>query len=340
MRYPQGPSESAELLRLALPLMTRHGTGYHPVSYAIWYEYSSGTNPLLKERVDATVEAGTPFSDEHTYTLYRECILDIWGAKALEVNAGLRNLIDDFSASTDGVTGQVRAFDNSLAGFADALTAEVPIDSAKRDALLAESLDLRAGLGSLQDELVSSQSEIRRLQADLQKLHHEALTDPLTGLYNRRGLDFAFQRHFEQSGVVSDDCSVVLLDIDHFKKVNDTFGHLFGDQVIRGVAGTLRTHAREQDLVARFGGEEFVLILPDTSAREAQANAERLRAHIERSVIRRREGKDAVARITVSAGVTGFSHGDTLQTLLDRADRALYSAKHQGRNQVQVLAPA
>lgn len=337
MRYQQSPSESAELLRLALPMMSRQGSGYHPVSYAVWYEYVAGINPALTERVDGLVKGGQPLSDDGTYQVYRECILDAWSAKTVKVNENLRELMDDFSSSTQDVSGQILNFDHSLQDFSYALSEE-EIDEARRERLLRDSLGLRTGLSALQVELEESQRTIARLQADLVKLESEALTDPLTGLFNRRGLDVAFERLVRQSGSGEARCSVVLIDIDNFKTVNDTFGHLFGDQVIRGIAGTLRNHARPDDLVARYGGEEFVLVMPQTPVAEAQASAERLRAFIERSTIKRRGQNESVAKVTVSAGVTGFAAGDTLSSLLARADHALYSAKNHGRNQVALAA--
>ncbi len=337
MRYQQSPSESAELLRLALPMMSRQGSGYHPVSYAVWYEYVSGINPGLKERVDLLVEDGQPLSDEGTYEVYRECILDAWSAKAAKTNQSLRDLIQDFSSSTTEVKTQIISFDTSLEGFSDALSTD-ELDESRRQSMLRESLGLRTGLSALQVELEESQRTIARLQVDLAKLENEALTDPLTGLFNRRGLDVAFEKYARQCGPREAECSVMLIDIDNFKAVNDTFGHLFGDQVIRGIAGTLRNHARADDLVARYGGEEFVVVMPRTAADEAQQNAERLRAFIERSTIKRRGEDEPVARVTVSAGVTGFARGDTLNSLLARADHALYSAKHHGRNQVALAA--
>ena len=337
MRYQQSPSESAELLRLALPMMSRQGSGYHPVSYAVWYEYVAGVNPALRERVDGLVAAGKPLTDDMTYSVYRECITDAWGSKAMKVNEGLRDLIEDFSVSSHEVTEQISSFDASLEDFSTVLSND-DYDDQQRELLLRESLGLRTGLSALQVELIESQRTIARLQQDLVKLENEALTDPLTGLYNRRGLDVAFDRYLHAASGQLPECSVVLIDIDNFKRVNDTFGHLFGDQVIRGIAGTLRNHARPSDLVARYGGEEFVLVMPHTPVVEAQANAERLRAFIERSTIRRRGQSETVARVTVSAGVTGSARGDTLTSLLARADSALYDAKNHGRNQVALAA--
>jgi len=329
----------AKLLKLtAYPQFElSQGSGYHPVSYAVWYEYVAGINPNLKDRVDQLVKDGQSLSDEGTYEVYRECILDAWSAKTVKANQSLRELIQDFSSSTSDVKGQISSFDSSLADFSYALNAD-EADEAKRQAMLRESLGLRTGLSALQVELEESQRTIARLQVDLAKLENEALTDPLTGLFNRRGLDVAFERYARQCGSAEAECSVVLIDIDNFKAVNDTFGHLFGDQVIRGIAGTLRNHARPDDLVARYGGEEFVLVLPHTPVSEAQQNAERLRAFIERSTIKRRGKDETVARVTVSAGVTGSARGDTLTSLLARADNALYSAKNHGRNQVALAA--
>lgn len=338
MRYQQSPSESAELLRLALPKMSRLGSGYHPVSYAVWYEYVAGINLTLKDRVDRLVADGAPLSDDHTYSVYRECIVEPWGAQAAKVNQGLQEAIKDFAGTAGEVKGQLGSFDSSLEKFSFALGSEDDEDPARRETLLRESLGLRTGLSALQVELDESQRTIVRLQADLARLENDALTDPLTGLYNRRGLDVAFERWLRAVAGGETSCSVVLIDIDNFKSVNDTFGHLFGDQVIRGIAATLRNHARGDDLVARYGGEEFVLVMPHASVTEASENAERLRSLIERSAIRRRGQNETVAHVTVSAGVTALARGDTLDTLLARADHALYSAKNDGRNRVALAA--
>ena len=338
MRYPQSNSESAELLRLSLPLISRHGEGYHPVSYAIWYEYVAGNNAPLRAQLDAVMESGQRLDERQTYQVYQRCILDSWGAQALKVNDGLNGLIEDFALSTRQVDGKLGQFEQSLANFNGTLD-QPNVSAPQQLALLrTEGHALQAGITALQGELTSSRDQVHQLQAQLKQLENDVLTDPLTGLFNRRGLDRAYLQFQGGQACGGDRCSVVMFDIDHFKAINDTYGHLFGDQVIRGIASALRTHAGPRDLVARYGGEEFVMLLPQASADQAHQNAEQVRAHIASSVIRRRGSHDIATRVTVSAGVTTSSVDDTLETLLSRADTALYVAKHQGRNQVAMLA--
>lgn len=338
MRYPHNTAESAELLRLTLPLITHHGDGYHPISYAIWYEFISGQNQQLRNKLDQVIEEGSRLDADTTYQLYRDCILDRWSQQAMRVNESLNGLIDDFTASTAGVDSQISQFGESLRSFNSALAAAPNSLPDDMHGMLARGNALHVGLDTLQSELWTSQQEIARLQRELFKLQNEVLTDPLTGLYNRRGLDLAYGNLQGATQPRPDQCSVIMIDIDHFKTVNDTYGHLFGDQVLRGIAGALRSQARKQDLVARFGGEEFVLILPAVPVDAAQASAEQVREVIARSAIRRKGARDIAMSVTISAGVTGFVSGDTLDSMLARADTALYMAKNSGRNRVAVLA--
>ena len=148
MRYQQTSAESAELLRLTLPMMSRHGSGYHPISYAVWYEYVSGINPELKERVDFFIKDGQPLVDDNTYTVYRECIIDAWGARAMQVNEGLRGLMDEFTESSIEVHDQIVRFDGSLEDFTTVLSDDIPFTDEHRAVLLEESRGLRDGLGS------------------------------------------------------------------------------------------------------------------------------------------------------------------------------------------------
>jgi len=163
-----------------------------------------------------------------------------------------------------------------------------------------------------------------------------ALTDPLTGLHNRRGLEGRAEAlHFRPGGVPVTQVWI-MVDIDHFKRVNDTHGHEAGDEVLKAVAEALRSTARGADLVARFGGEEFVLVLPDTSAELAVRIAERLRLAIEALST---EVDGQVIRVTASFGVAQRAAQDSQLEVLERADAALYSSKKDGRNRVTMSAP-
>jgi diguanylate cyclase (GGDEF)-like protein len=130
--------------------------------------------------------------------------------------------------------------------------------------------------------------------------------------------------------------TLLLVDIDHFKQVNDKYGHLVGDEILFAVASVLTQQIRPSDLLARYGGEEFALILPDTSIVEAKLLAERVRAAIETSMYKLDNGVDQDINLTISVGITSLLLGDEINSLLARADQALYQAKENGRNRVEV----
>ncbi len=161
-----------------------------------------------------------------------------------------------------------------------------------------------------------------------------AITDPLTGLHNRRYLEGHLQTLFDRATKRGSNLSVMMTDLDHFKQVNDRHGHDGGDSVLREFAQRLRRNVRGMDLACRYGGEEFIVIMPDTDHDTAQQIAERLRSTIERTAFPLGTGKPDIA-VTVSIGVSSLSGGaDTITALLKRADEALYAAKDAGRNRV------
>jgi diguanylate cyclase (GGDEF)-like protein len=201
------------------------------------------------------------------------------------------------------------------------------------EALLANGSRLNVGMQTVLKFIWADD-----IEADFQrKLVEGALQDPLTGLFNRRMLEDRLGS--ELAGALRHGrlVSILMIDIDHFKAVNDTYGHLAGDEVLRMVAATIRATLRKEDFVARFGGEEFVVIARETALDGAQLLAERIRRAVERS---RCVWQDHELSATVSVGVTvstlpaRFVPGETERQLLDAADRALYRAKQEGRNLV------
>lgn len=190
--------------------------------------------------------------------------------------------------------------------------------------------------------LARVESQMRRSRASrlavrqAERARGDAHTDPLTGLYNRRFLDEDLRRRVRGAASRADGFAVALLDIDHFKRVNDSYGHPVGDAVLRTVAGQVRKSLRESDLACRYGGEEFVAIFPSTGLREARIVADRLRTEIQAS-----ECPPLPAEaVTVSIGLAEWTPGEDAGDLLRRADEALYAAKHAGRNRVEEAAAA
>ena len=181
------------------------------------------------------------------------------------------------------------------------------------------------------EQLVLRVAEIEKLQA---KLREQALRDPLTGLYNRRYLNDNLQREIIRAEREQCSLSVIAIDIDYFKKVNDTYGHQVGDRFLIGVAEMIKGHVRGSDFVCRFGGEEFLVVLPGASTKAAARRAEEIRQKSMETFIEH-DGQDL--SVTLSLGVASFpEHGQTGEEVLIKADNALYCSKEMGRNRVTI----
>jgi diguanylate cyclase (GGDEF)-like protein len=167
------------------------------------------------------------------------------------------------------------------------------------------------------------------------KYERQATVDALTGVHNRRWMDDAFPRVLHRCALNQAPSALLVLDIDHFKRVNDTYGHLVGDAALKGLANILQANMRPHDLLVRYGGEEFAILLPDTAIEEAVAIAERLRATVAANQMRRDEVSFG---ITISIGIAPIRAEGRLDDFFGAADRALYRAKETGRNRVKVAA--
>ncbi|NDY95374.1 sensor domain-containing diguanylate cyclase [Wenzhouxiangella limi] len=187
-------------------------------------------------------------------------------------------------------------------------------------------------------QLNSLSGQVEVLRDELEKTRDENRRDPLTGIFNRRAMDEYLTSLIDGNRIRRKSFSVLMLDIDNFKVVNDQHGHLVGDQVISAMAGACVDILREDDFVARFGGEEFVAVMPGASLRAAGKRAGNLRQAVAGTRFSLPvDDREDYLHLTVSIGVTDFRAGDTRQSLLERADQALYQAKAAGKNQVVTL---
>jgi diguanylate cyclase (GGDEF)-like protein len=165
------------------------------------------------------------------------------------------------------------------------------------------------------------------------QFEHQATVDALTGLHNRRWMNEAFPRVLHRCAFDKVHCAVMMIDIDHFKRVNDSYGHLVGDVALKTLAGIMSVNLRPHDLLVRYGGEEFAILLPDTGIEEAKFIAERLRTIVAANEV---HSGDLVFQITISIGIAAVTQGGKLEDFFGEADRALYRAKESGRNRVEI----
>lgn len=200
--------------------------------------------------------------------------------------------------------------------------------------LLTENEKSREESEKLAASLENSQSSIREMREQLAKAREAGFQDALTRLYNRRYFDSQLPKEIATAQDNNGVLSLVMIDVDHFKSVNDTFGHPAGDAVLRVLGKMLTNNVKGQDIPVRYGGEEFSIILPETTAEGAKALANKIRRQLERKKMVLRDTNQDLGKITASFGVAELRLDDTMPSLIARADKMLYEAKHTGRNKV------
>lgn len=336
MRYTEAKDRSAELLRLALGRMGAQAAALNPHTYAVWYEVVAGINPPLQQAVAALVDAGSAVDDEAVQRLLKAHVTPPDDEMLERVGHQMQGLMAGLAQTATQTGDRAGAFGAQLGDLAAALKAQ---DTSQLSPRLVELLEgaaaMRDAVSALQGRLRADQQEIERLRGDLERARGEALLDPLTGILNRKGFDRLLQGLLADPHDAGRSHGLVMLDIDHFKKVNDTHGHLVGDRVIQAVGQVLRTSLRSAaHAAARYGGEEFALLLPDTAPEDCLALAEEVRQRTRAMRIRSRHTHEVVLTVSVSGGVTTLRPGDDAPTLLARVDAALYASKHGGRDRL------
>jgi diguanylate cyclase len=202
------------------------------------------------------------------------------------------------------------------------------------ESLVTATREMEQNNQALEARLSASKQEIDQLQEHLDTVRTESLTDPLTSLANRKSFDDALLRVIGESRARNETLCLLLTDVDHFKKFNDTYGHLTGDQVLRLVALSVKQNVKGQDIAARYGGEEFAIVLPNTALRSAITVGDHIRRAVMAKELMKRSTGEHLGRVTISVGVASLRPDDTPQTLIERADSCLYAAKRAGRNRV------
>jgi diguanylate cyclase len=242
-----------------------------------------------------------------------------------QVQEQVDSLRDSVAQSRD-LESLKREVQQRLSAFEGHVAAFLHRDDARRQEVSAETRAMRERLQRLEAEGASLRERVRRARA-------QAVRDPLTGVFNRLAYEERMAQEYARWQRYRDPVSLVVLDIDRFKEVNDRFGHAAGDRALKGLAEQLAQHLRRSDLLARYGGEEFVILMPKTERSAAFTVAEKLRALVGGCRFQYREEN---VPLTVSCGVTEFGAGDTPDAVFARADQALYRAKQAGRNRCEV----
>jgi len=304
-----------------------------PPSYQLWYTYVAGHNPELTNRINRALA----FGGRPTVSELDEIYDDLLAPKDQNIGPlGTRvsHEIETMIAALNEVLATTSETRNDCAEAARHLAQ--PIDQRTlrsiADALITSLRRVEERHGALEQKLASSQHELHALQQALTMVAVEASRDPVTGIANRRCFDRTLEATVERARADHVPFSLLMIDIDHFKSFNDRLGHLIGDSILKLVGAVLSHSLREDDMVARFGGEEFAMILANADTDTAIAVGERIRTRIMAREMKRRSTGENLGTITVSVGVATYGNNESARTLVTRADACLYEAKRTGRN--------
>jgi diguanylate cyclase len=308
-----------------------------PRNYEVWYHYASGYYPVVNQLINNMLAASENISQAELDNIYEKYFSPVRQTERIE-NASSRFIeqIDLVIAMVGKAAGEANRHNENLTDVNKSLGVAQDRESLRKivSNLARTAREMESSNRTLEERLTASRQEIGQLQAHLEAVRAESLTDPLTGLSNRKCFDAAFTLAINDAHANSSNLSLLLADIDHFKKFNDTYGHLIGDQVLRLVARALKDNVKGSDMAARFGGEEFAVVLPTTSLRQATTVAEHIRQAVMSKELMKRSTGENLGRITMSIGVASLRRGETASSLIERADSCLYAAKRNGRNRV------
>jgi diguanylate cyclase len=337
MQYWEMPDQAQVLSSKTLELLHQHGLSATPQNYELCFLYCVNQTPELSQAFAAILKRETPPEPEELSRLYdRFCRKGSAGETVADVGVRMQEELKKLASLLESTGNDTAAYGKTLNAFAIQLDkGEVsPQLRTLLAGVAAATRAIEARNHNLEAQLAQSAEEVKTLRERIDTIRSESLTDTLTNLANRRCLDEKLEEAIAEALAEGNDLSVLVGDVDHFKRFNDTWGHATGDQVLRLVAQCFKANTKGRDTTARYGGEEFVVIMPHTALNNAVTVASQIRAAVETKKIVKRSTGESLGTITVSIGAARYRPGECASDFLSRADRCMYAAKNGGRNQV------
>lgn len=327
-----------QVARKAIPEMLQHGVPPTPENFAVWYTFRTGRNKQLTHKMDKLLKANAEFSPTLNQELFETYVSDIKQKQEIQRQTyTAQSLMSDLLQMIGVIGSETDSYNESLDGYMKEIAGKYEDSdlAAMMKELVSKTAAMRDSSGNMSAKLAESRREVEDLRENLVRITEEASRDPLTGLANRKTFDKNMKDFMASVAKGDFEFSLLMLDIDHFKSFNDKHGHLVGDEVLKIVARELMNAVKGRDVVARFGGEEFAVLLPNTNLNGALIVAENLRHSIASRELTHRDTKEHYGTITISVGAAQYHpKGDTATSLIKRADEALYRSKKGGRNRV------
>jgi diguanylate cyclase len=328
--------DSRAIANSAIAVMDKFAIPATPANYAIWYEYHAGQSPSLQRTIDVLLSNGAEFDERTLQDLYATFLSSAKEAEAVRKSSLLAlETLQDIVGLADDAQHDVHEFGAALRGMATG-NFGATLSNLKK---MIEELVIESEKMAHRNEYVGlrmreSAEKIEALERDLEHAIQDSSLDGLTGLANRKSFDAVMHKTAGDAMNSGDDLALLMIDIDHFKRINDTWGHTIGDSVLQHLAKTLQKAVRGGDCVARYGGEEFAIVLPITGAEAAVHVAENIRATLARNPLLL-DLDPPMTPATVSIGASCYDPGEPLVEWVERSDAALYRAKREGRDRVE-----
>jgi diguanylate cyclase len=332
----RGP-EAYDLARMAVDDMERRKIWPTPLNYELWLHFVGAPEGALAKEIGRLLASGEAITEDVSEELaaaflpkarLNEQIRDA-GDKLNEELASVAQAIKQAQKSSEQYGASLAVAGRDLDNQIEPLAVKKLVET-----LSTATRKIQKENKSLEKRLAESTAEVGRLRDHLEQVRRDATTDALTSLANRKAFDDELARACAEALSKREPLTLAVLDIDHFKRFNDNWGHQTGDQVIRYVSSVIGRMAPPPRFAARYGGEEFAMIFPGESPSDVLQTLEDIREEISSRSLKRRSTNDDLGAITVSAGLAELKPGESVESLIGRADDALYGSKRTGRNKV------
>ena len=331
---PRAADRVQDIAIQALDKIEKLGLKPIPQIYELWFRYYQGDPEIVRA------------IDTHQASLDEVACHKIYKRYLSEGSRGdaVKKITEQVQQAMSEIATMLSAVKSATTDYGDTLgDVNMRIESAETledlgnvvSVIVQDTKKMLEKNHDLELQLVNSSKQVTELRKNLDNVKKEAMTDGLTGLSNRKAFDKQIRDCIEEAATIGTPLILMMLDIDHFKAFNDTYGHQIGDQVLRLVARTLTDNVKGRDIAARYGGEEFAIILPETPLSAGVKVAEALRKMVESKEVVNKTSQETLGRITMSVGVAEYKSGESITDFIERADQALYNAKKNGRNRVE-----
>ena len=336
--YKQSVIKAKEYAAEAFARIEQIGLPATPDIFELWFAYFSGNNSEVVRSIDIMASQDFELTLERCRELHRRLLNS---DRSRETLAKAEEIVGNTLTDVDAMFNTIHSSNEDFGGSLETVGAKIATttDPAELKKLvtdmMGETQKMMSENKSLEQKLQKSSSTMQELKSEMETVRKEAFTDGLTGIANRKKFDIEVELMMAEAREHDQSLTLVIGDIDHFKSFNDTYGHQIGDQVLRLVARTFHDGVKGRDLPCRYGGEEFVIILPETSADNGVKVANVLREAVKGKEIRNRATGETLTPVTISMGVAEIGPEEDLKDWIERADKALYRAKKMGRDRVE-----